>query len=209
MTIDNLFDVTKDNVHLVKIDSFEAAIPVVQESNIIKASDKQLAFLKSLFAERTGNAEAMFIREHLLDEYRKGTLSIRMASIAIEEVKAIPRDQQTFSTHDEDISIEHGQVWVSNNRDFVKVQLNQTATAFYGKVWNSETMEWDYAGKTILHHLHHIITPEEAKEFSRQWDAEHHTCIFCMRHLSDPRSEFAGYGETCAENNNLPWGEVA
>ena len=32
-------------------------------------------------------------------------------------------------------------------------------------------------------------------------------CCFCNLKLSDPRSTFVGYGETCAGNYGLPWGE--
>jgi hypothetical protein len=214
----NIFDITKDNVNMIKIDSFEAAVPVSAQvrCNIIKASEKQLSYLKSLFEQRTGSEEAMIIREHLLGEFRKGTLSLEMASQAITDVKAIPRDAlplnlsnavhtfgQAAPTHDFD----HGQVWMDTAGRFVKVCLNQAGTNFYGKVWNMDTQQWDYNGGA-LRAVDHQVTAEEAKRWSEQWAAEHRNCVFCSKHLSDPRSEYAGYGETCAENHNLPWGAL-
>lgn len=207
MTVSHLFDIGVDNVHMVQVDSFEAA--ALQKDRIRHgqfATEKQLNFLKSLFAERTGNEEAMILRRHLLEEYKAGKLSVSMASEAIEDVKALPRDTQTLPAAP---TYEHGEVWMTNDNRFVKIQLNQAGTSFYGKVWNQEDQEWEYAGKGILYILDHIVTADEAKEFSLQWDEEHRYCVFCMKHLSDPRSEFAGYGETCAENQGLPWGETA
>ncbi len=32
-------------------------------------------------------------------------------------------------------------------------------------------------------------------------------CSFCRKPLTDERSVFAGYGETCASNYDLPWGD--
>lgn len=34
-------------------------------------------------------------------------------------------------------------------------------------------------------------------------------CSFCNRKLTDERSLFVGYGSTCADNYDLPWGDVA
>ena len=34
------------------------------------------------------------------------------------------------------------------------------------------------------------------------------TCSFCARPLEDARSVAAGYGETCANNHGLPWGDT-
>lgn len=33
-------------------------------------------------------------------------------------------------------------------------------------------------------------------------------CCFCRKKLTDPRSVFVGYGETCAQSWGLPWGEI-
>jgi hypothetical protein len=34
-----------------------------------------------------------------------------------------------------------------------------------------------------------------------------HNCCFCCQDLTDPRSQHVGYGQTCAGNYGLPWGE--
>ena len=197
----NIFDVTKDNVHMVQVDQFEAdAPPPTATKPTSTATDKQLGFLKSLFAERTGSEEAMIIREHLLSEYRAGTLSIRMASDAIEEVKAIPRNiqnpQGTLA-----VSANHGEVWVSTDGQFVRVKESLRTGHLYGMIWSG--YQWEYT-PGIMNKLDHKITAEEAA----QWGHEHQWCVFCSLPLSDPRSEIAGYGPTCARKNDLPWGDL-
>lgn len=207
--IDNLFDVTTENVHLVHVDAFEAATPIVTPP-IRLATDKQLSFLKSLFAERQNNEEARILRSHLLDEYKNGRLSTKMASQAIEDIMAMPRDIKPVSAPVPFVpgNIEHGQVWVTVGGAYVRIKKSNTSGRLYGLVWNERAEEWDYElGRetNCLQHLDHRITAEEASA----WGHEHQWCVFCSRPLSDPRSEFAGYGEKCASNNHLPWGDVA
>lgn len=226
MTIDHLFDTTCENAHLVKVDAFEAHMPTVEERNaahakfhkhndfpVKKATEKQLSYLKDLFSKRTGNEEAMIIRQHLLDEYAAGNLSVRMASEAIDDIKNIPVDAQplpsTFgAVLPQTNAVEHGQIWMDSEGQYVKVCLNQAGTAHYGKVWDMHHQEWVFT-QGCLWGIDHLVTAEEAHAWSRQWDAEQRYCVFCSKHLSDPRSEYAGYGETCAGNRGLPWGDVA
>lgn len=68
------------------------------------------------------------------------------------------------------------------------------------------TRSWEYAPgvvKTLT--AADRITAEQAKEFSDLYGC----CVFCFKTLTDERSIFAGYGEKCASNHGLPWGEVA
>lgn len=200
--IDHLFDTTTDNAHLVQVDSFEAAEP--QRDKIRHgqfASEKQLNFLKSLFAERTGNEEAMILRTHLLSEYKAGKLSTKMASEAITDLLAMPKSVQN-SVQSSVQNAEHGEVWLTASGQIVRVKLSNSSGNLYGLVWTGS--QWDYT-PGIMHQLDHKMTAEEAAAFGH----EHQWCVFCSRPLSDPRSEYAGYGETCARNRGLPWGAVA
>ena len=53
---------------------------------------KQMEHLKTLFAERTRNTNAMDIRECALALYKEGSLTYDKAEEIIETVEAIPRD---------------------------------------------------------------------------------------------------------------------
>src|SRR5688572_5441786 len=201
MSIDHLFDVSVDNVHMVQVDSYEAATPAVPVSVAPLATKPQLDYLKVLFEQRSNNEEAMIIREHLLGEWRAKKLTVKMASEAIEEIKEIPRDVQKL-TFPMPVEAKHGEVWVTSDGDFVRVKMNQAGTSLYGMLWDGNS--WQYT-PGILSKLDHIVTADEASQFGH----EHQWCIFCSRPLSDPRSEYAGYGETCARKRDLPWGATA
>jgi len=201
MSIDHLFDVTVDNVHMVQVDSYEAATPAVPVSVVPLATKPQLDYLKVLFEQRSNNEEAMIIREHLLGEWRAKKLTVKMAGEAIEEVKAIPRDQSVNLNRQQGVQdLEHGQVWISNSSRYVRIKMNQAGTSLYGLLWNGQ--DWAYT-PGILSKLDHKITAEEAQE----WGHSHQWCVYCSRPLADPRSEAAGYGPTCARKMNLPWGD--
>ena len=211
MTIDNLFDVTCENAHMVKVDSFEAAMlqPTVKISTV---TPRQLGYLKDLFAARKGNAEAMIIREHLLSELAAGNLSVRMASEAIDDIKQIPVDAQplpqTFGQIGQSTALAaaNGDIWITTSGKIVRIKESQNTGMLYGLVWDGREWNYDLARQLrVMHDLDHIMTAEEAAAFGH----EHQWCVFCSRPLSDPRSEFAGYGETCARNRNLPWGATA
>ena len=68
------------------------------------------------------------------------------------------------------------------------------------------TVSWEYAPGAIKSlRAGDRLTAEQAKEFGALYGC----CIFCSKTLTDERSIFAGYGEKCASNNNLPWGALA
>lgn len=75
----------------------------------------------------------------------------------------------------------------------------------YAKTWSGT--EWVYSGRKPFARLTEEtkVTAEQAAEFG----ALYGTCVFCARTLTDERSITVGYGPTCADNNSLPWGEVA
>lgn len=200
-SVAHLFDVTPDNVHMVNVDEFEAAeTPKTQVAPIAYATKAQLGYLKTLFEQRKDNEEARILRAHLLSEYKAGRLSKLIASQAIEDVKRIEKDKEpNLIVHNP----QHGEVWVTTDGLFVRIKENQSGTSLYGMKWSWTVEKWEYT-PGILNTLDHKITAEEAAA----WGHEHQWCVFCSRPLSDPRSEFAGYGEKCAENNHLPWGET-
>lgn len=93
-----------------------------------------------------------------------------------------------------------GGIYVNADGDMVKVVRSQ-AGRLYGKRF--EEGSWNYAGG-LLDGLTEDdrITAEQAAAFGKQ----HNRCVFCSRALADERSRDVGYGETCADNNGLPWG---
>lgn len=74
----------------------------------------------------------------------------------------------------------------------------------YAKVWDGE--HWAYSPAAIKYLKADMrVTAEQAKRFGDLWNR----CVFCARKLTntDPGcSVDRGYGETCADNNGLPWG---
>ena len=199
--IDHLFDVDCDNAHMVKVDAYEAHMPMSVLS-IAPASVPQLNYLKLLFAERKNNEEAKILRTHLLGEYNAGRLSKQMASEAIEDVKAIPKDTFCSVRSGETVvQASHGEVWLTADGRIVRVKESQSSGNCYGMVWNGRT--WDYT-PGIMNYLDHQMTADEAQAFGH----EHQWCVFCSLPLSDPRSEYAGYGPTCARKRDLPWGST-
>lgn len=203
MTMTHLFDFdskTKDN------DELELHTPVSVESSMLVAnppyrlSEKQLAWLRSMFVERDENIEAMEIRKEVLAVFRAGEMTKAYFDAVITELKEIPKNQHKAE------KFEHGQIWLTKDHQFVKVTLNQLGTFFYGSMWSQLNKEWRYIGASILNSVDHLCTAEEAKEWSEQWEGEYKFCVFCMRHLGDPRSVQAGYGERCSQKHNLPWG---
>lgn len=201
MTIDNLFDVTMENVHMISVDSFEAATPPPARSEPM-ATEAQFSYMRDLFQQRQNNEEAQILRAHLLSEWRAGKLTRKMASEAIDDIKAIPRDATVSAASTLPIPASHGEIWVTTRGSFVRVKESQQTGNLYGLEWQGSN--WVYT-PGIMGVLDHKITAEEAAA----WGHEHQWCVFCSRPLSDPRSEFAGYGETCARKNMLPWGETA
>jgi hypothetical protein len=195
--IDNLFDVGVDNVHMVKVDSYEASAPIT--APVLMATEKQLNFLKKLFIERSNNEEAQIVRGHLLTEYKAGKLTRKMASDAINDILMMEKDVKSPTTVEKSTELEHGQVWITREGQVVRIKMNQQGSAFYGLVWNGA--DWKYI-PGILSTLDHTMTAEEAAK----WGHEHQWCVFCSKNLSDPRSEAVGYGQTCANKRGLPWG---
>lgn len=96
-----------------------------------------------------------------------------------------------------------GVFYKAEHDTFYKVLESSTGN-FYAKEWANG--EWIYAGRGPLYHLTALdkVTAEQAARFGKV--TSH--CVFCARKLTDDRSIAVGYGEICAENNGLPWGET-
>jgi hypothetical protein len=82
-----------------------------------------------------------------------------------------------------------------------------------GKTWNNTTGMFKLirGGKRLVMSQGRPATEEEFQQFVREvseWGRTSAHCCFCSRPLTDPRSEQAGYGETCASKYSLPWGEL-
>lgn len=94
-----------------------------------------------------------------------------------------------------------GGIYVNADGDMIKVVRSQSGN-LYGKRF--EAGKWNYA-TGLLNGLTEDdrISAEQAAAFGK----EHNRCVFCGRSLADERSRVVGYGPTCAETHNLPWGE--
>lgn len=65
----------------------EPTTPQVEDKNA--PTKKQLDYLKALFESRKNNPEIPILRTHLLQEFKQGTLTRKMASEAIQDILAI------------------------------------------------------------------------------------------------------------------------
>jgi hypothetical protein len=66
---------------------------------------------------------------------------------------------------------------------------------------------WEYQKRSMpLVRSGRILTGDELAAFAKKYGDMWKRCVFCALPLTDQRSVTAGYGETCASNNGLPWG---
>jgi hypothetical protein len=165
------------------------------------ATERQLAFLKTLVAERVREDDT--ISQTVVADARAkamaGRFSSTEASTLIEALKALPKAEQGEQASDPEPG-----VYVLSDRLY-HVKVSEKSAKAYAMVWDSEGREWEYHGRRPLASLtpEHKITAEQAAEFGHAYGV----CVFCTRELTDERSVVVGYGPVCAKHNDLPWGE--
>lgn len=78
---------------------------------------------------------------------------------------------------------------------------------YYGRINRDGTALWRMDTPDQLKQFVSIINENPVEAAKLQGLAYGH-CMFCGLELTDKRSVFVGYGPTCAEKWNLPWGET-
>jgi len=92
------------------------------------------------------------------------------------------------------------------------VVLTQTSDyGLVGSTWNytGGTFTRIRGGKRLVMSQGRPATEQEFEQFTQEvaeWGRRANHCCFCGKALTDPRSESAGYGQTCASRYGLPWG---
>lgn len=84
----------------------------------------------------------------------------------------------------------------------VRVYVGQQSGRLNGKRNDGKGWEWTGRRDFAICTDENRITAEQAAAYGHDNDE----CVFCGKHLDDPRSNNVGYGPTCAKNNGLPWG---
>lgn len=168
----------------------------------VRASDKQLAFLRRLADERIIRADwtkeqTLANLEQLIESgLDKGTAS-NMIGTAL---KAPYREQPQHADPG---------YYVTDDGDFVVVVENKAKTSTYAKrlvvtetVLGRKHAEWVYApgvGRTLAG-----LTPMTAQQ-AAQFGHLHGICVRCLRPLDDPASAIVGYGQVCAKHMGWPY----
>lgn len=101
-----------------------------------------------------------------------------------------------------------GQVWVLDGVLWQVRKARSSDRLFGHQLVNEPTREvgplWAYRGvaSRVLRGAR-LASREEVRAFGHRVQC----CVFCSKQLDDERSRWAGYGEKCAGNRRLPWGE--
>lgn len=102
-------------------------------------------------------------------------------------------------------------VYVLADGTFVVLTQSPPPYGLVGSTWNNTTGMFRRmrGGRRTVENEGRPATEQEFEQFTREvgaWGRSTSKCCFCSRPLTDPRSESAGYGETCASRYGLPWG---
>jgi len=178
------------------------------------ATPKQMAFLKSLFAERTGNPAAMTLRDGLLAAYRSGGLTAKVASAGIDMLLTDPN----FKADPKAPKVDYTVSAVADGY-YAVPSSGDNDLAFY-RVTSSE--KWGQSVQLIVGgHADQYVRRAAVKgildrilsaTYTRSDGSEHvgpdaaglryadeiGTCYRCNRTLTDEASRAAGIGPVCA-----------
>jgi hypothetical protein len=170
------------------------------------ATDKQLAFIRSLLAERDGNPAAESVRGWLNEAREADLLDTRTASRAIESLMAIPKGSPSAPA----VTLEDG-IYRAADGQIVKVYHTvHGRNVQVGKRLSVRdngdgtfTGEFVYVGKSALIGLkpEMMFTAEQAAEFGKVYGF----CIRCGLDLTREESLHVGYGKTCAGRMGWPY----
>lgn len=163
------------------------------------ASDKQLAFIRNLLAERQGVEAAESVRSWLNEAREADLLNTRTASRAIEHLMAIPKG----SPSTQPVTLEDG-IYRAADGQIVKVyhtvhgrnvQVGKRLSV-HDNHDGTYTGQFVYVGKSLLIGLtpEMMLTHEQAAEFGKIYGF----CVRCGLDLTLEESVAVGYGRTCA-----------
>ena len=172
------------------------AAPVPAPANVRPASDKQVALIKRLAAEKDTSELTPFSAAFLDLVLHDGVIGIRDASSLIDLLFAAPR---RVTVQDTAISASGGPV---EGMHFIDGQVIKVQRAVHGsgnlyaKVLNVETERFEYAPGAVNRTSEEtLMTKAQASEFGRLYGM----CAACAATLTDEFSIERGYGPVCAK----------
>jgi len=172
-----------------------------------QATPKQLAFLKTLFAERTTNECAMDLRRAMLVAYHAGTFSTSAASAAIDLLLKNPAYAKPAAAPAArgaslpDVPAGHYAVASAtgnNDLDFYRVD-RPTEGRFAGRTYVKRVIgghaDQNISFGEVRTALERIAADPDA---GPRYGREIGRCCRCNRHLTDDASRARGIGPDCA-----------
>lgn len=163
------------------------------------ATDKQLSFLASLFAERSTHGPGA---EQIKAQVEAGTISKVAASKWIEFLLTEPRKPKAESTRPVYIDPPVGMHELDG--EVTKVYRTRNGHVVAKRLSTLEGKPaFGYVGKRGLRGLSEktMMSAGSAAKFGRLYGM----CVNCSATLTDERSVLVGYGPVCASNNGWPY----
>lgn len=163
-------------------------------------TDKQVWFLAKLAGERLpggrADLDAMVAALESAGSWNRGN-----ASTLIDRLCEMPRVISSAPAP-EDSEAPEGVHFLDGS--YLKLQISAAGHRYVKRLVGRI---WDYEGRGLLARLSSatLLAADQAAAFGKT----HGWCVFCSRDLTDERSLSVGYGPRCAQNQSLPWGEVA
>lgn len=168
------------------------------------ASDKQVAFIESLAAERQQALAAANDTRTQVTLARDGKLGKREASQLIDALKALPRDEAKpkAPAEPQGPQVEEG-FYITSDDTVYKVQVAVHGSGnLYGKRLNPATGSFDYEA-SVPRKLRALMAEGQAErltlERAKQLGHLYGMCCVCGRTLTDEGSIEAGIGPVCAK----------
>ena len=159
-------------------------MPVATKNYEAPATDRQIAFIAKLAAERNKVVDAP-------------SLTRKQASDVIERLLDIPKPVAAKPTVDPSLE---ANTFHAVDGEFYRVVANQWSGALYAQKWNAFARRFGKAPRAIfLLSAATLATQEQAAQFGQQFGV----CGICGRTLTDPPSVARGIGPVCLKR--LGW----
>lgn len=191
-----------------------ADLPVITalESNLGNLTAKDQAFAKSLIQSVRTRGEASEKQTHWLNELAKR--AVKAEEIKVGDISAIAKMMDASKLKRPAILLEMPDgkgmklskaPMTSINAGFLYIKGRDGT--YFGKISPNGEYVATVAGSSadILGSLQAFAA--DPAGIAAAYGKKTGVCCFCGRPLSDARSIHVGYGETCAHNYALPWGE--
>lgn len=203
-------------------------------AEVIRPTEKQTAFVRSLLAERTGNEAAEAIRVALNGAREDGSLSRKFVSVAIDALLKIERNQAEAPKVDvpafdpskgsmdpatlraipagkylvDDIYLQVDRPSKGRWDGFIFVKLIVSEGGTFVDRRRVATLNPASSAARVdeSHRLAIESLAADPAQFAAAFGKSTGSCSFCGRGLTDERSVEVGYGPVCADHNGLPWG---